>query len=137
MSERIAARFKELQRKAVAQTSSASSLKSTENEESTLFEHSSPTSQTSHASADVEKPLPSVDKGKGKEVQELRLTPKGPPPVSVAAIVGGMSAQKQRRILDRGVDVLVATPGRLWDILQEVKPPLCVSFHLCVTQYVF
>jgi len=30
-----------------------------------------------------------------------------------------MSAQKQKRILDRGVDVLVATPGRLWDIIQE------------------
>ncbi|KAG1747358.1 ATP-dependent RNA helicase [Suillus lakei] len=42
-----------------------------------------------------------------------------PPLVSIAAIVGGMSAQKQRRILDRGVDVLVATPGRLWDILEE------------------
>lgn len=48
--------------------------------------------------------------------------PKGPakpPAVSVAAIVGGMSAQKQRRVLERGVDVLVATPGRLWDILSE------------------
>ncbi|KAI0266534.1 DEAD-domain-containing protein [Gloeopeniophorella convolvens] len=45
--------------------------------------------------------------------------PRGPPLVSVAAIVGGMSAQKQRRILERGVDVLVATPGRLWDILEE------------------
>lgn len=32
-----------------------------------------------------------------------------------------MSAQKQRRILDRGVDVLVATPGRLWDLIQEVS----------------
>jgi ATP-dependent RNA helicase DDX24/MAK5 len=41
--------------------------------------------------------------------------------VSVAAIVGGMSAQKQRRILDRGVDVLVATPGRLWDIMEDVR----------------
>ncbi|KAG1776796.1 ATP-dependent RNA helicase [Suillus placidus] len=41
------------------------------------------------------------------------------PLVSIAAIVGGMSAQKQRRILDRGVDVLVATPGRLWDILED------------------
>ena len=44
-----------------------------------------------------------------------------PPHVSVAAIVGGMSAQKQKRILDRGVDVLVATPGRLWDIMQDVS----------------
>ncbi|KAF8171500.1 ATP-dependent RNA helicase [Pholiota molesta] len=42
-----------------------------------------------------------------------------PPHVSIAAIVGGMSAQKQRRVIDRGVDVLVATPGRLWDILED------------------
>ena len=46
--------------------------------------------------------------------------PKPPPFVSVAAIVGGMSPHKQKRILSRGVDVLVATPGRLWDIMQEV-----------------
>jgi ATP-dependent RNA helicase DDX24/MAK5 len=45
---------------------------------------------------------------------------KVPPLVSVAAIVGGMSPQKQRRILNRGVDVLIATPGRLWDLLEEV-----------------
>ncbi|KAL1675974.1 P-loop containing nucleoside triphosphate hydrolase protein [Schizophyllum commune] len=44
---------------------------------------------------------------------------KPPPPVSVAALVGGMSLQKQKRILGRGVDVLVATPGRLWDVIQE------------------
>ncbi|KAI6000111.1 ATP-dependent RNA helicase [Pisolithus marmoratus] len=41
------------------------------------------------------------------------------PLVSVAVLVGGMSAQRQRRVLDRTVDVIVATPGRLWDILQE------------------
>ena len=46
--------------------------------------------------------------------------PKKPPLVSVAAIVGGMSSQKQRRILDRGVDVLVATPGRLWEMIEDV-----------------
>ena len=54
--------------------------------------------------------------------------PRAPPPVSVAAIVGGMSTQKQGRILERGVDVLVATPGRLWDILEGVRqaePPGC------------
>ncbi|CDO70366.1 hypothetical protein BN946_scf184999.g6 [Trametes cinnabarina] len=63
------------------------------------------------------------NKGKGKAKaqppQEQDNKPKHPPLVSVAAIVGGMSAQKQRRILSRGVDVLVATPGRLWDIIQE------------------
>lgn len=53
-----------------------------------------------------------------KEKQHKNIAP---PLVSIAAIVGGMSAQKQRRILDRGVDVLVATPGRLWDILEEVR----------------
>ena len=50
-----------------------------------------------------------------------------PPHVSVTAIVGGMSAQKQRRVLDRGVDVLVATPGRLWDIMQDVGD-ICLFF---------
>ena len=62
-------------------------------------------------------------KAKGTESDEAAEngpSRKGPPHVSVAAIVGGMSAQKQRRILDRGVDVLVATPGRLWDIMEEV-----------------
>lgn len=54
-----------------------------------------------------------------------------PPHVSVAAIVGGMSAQKQKRILDRGVDVLVATPGRLWDIMQDVGETVYIS-HLCI-----
>lgn len=54
------------------------------------------------------------------EAEEKQHKNIAPPLVSIAAIVGGMSAQKQRRILDRGVDVLVATPGRLWDILEEV-----------------
>ncbi|KAL7415002.1 P-loop containing nucleoside triphosphate hydrolase protein [Mrakia frigida] len=45
--------------------------------------------------------------------------PAGPPRVSVGAIVGGMSAQKQKRVLERGVDILVATPGRLWDLIGE------------------
>ncbi|KAG2059731.1 DEAD-domain-containing protein [Suillus hirtellus] len=53
------------------------------------------------------------------EAKEMQHKNIAPPLVSIAAIVGGMSAQKQRRILDRGVDVLVATPGRLWDILEE------------------
>ena len=58
----------------------------------------------------------------------MRPKPKDlPPHVSVAAVVGGMSAQKQKRILDRGVDVLVATPGRLWDMMQDVGHA-CISF---------
>ncbi|KAJ7740008.1 ATP-dependent RNA helicase [Mycena maculata] len=57
-------------------------------------------------------------KGKAKQTDKPAET-RSPPLVSVAAIVGGMSSQKQRRILDRGVDVLVATPGRLWDIMED------------------
>ena len=72
--------------------------------------------------------------GKGKEKEKATAEQKkqnGPPPVSVAAIVGGMSAQKQRRILSRGVDVLVATPGRLWDIIQEVRRVSLRSPFVC------
>ncbi|KIL61030.1 hypothetical protein M378DRAFT_167364 [Amanita muscaria Koide BX008] len=60
-------------------------------------------------------------KGKGKVIDENSGPKKrNPPPhVSVATIVGGMSPQKQHRILERGVDVLIATPGRLWDIIQD------------------
>jgi ATP-dependent RNA helicase DDX24/MAK5 len=40
------------------------------------------------------------------------------PRVSIGTVVGGLSAHKQKRILDRGCDILVATPGRLWDLLK-------------------
>jgi len=53
---------------------------------------------------------------------ELKPGQKKPPPhVSIATIVGGMSAQKQRRMLDRGADIIVATPGRLWDMIETDK----------------
>jgi len=66
--------------------------------------------------------------GKGKE--KGVSTPRAPPPVSIAAIVGGMSTHKQERILGRGVDVLVATPGRLWDILEGVRNTEPPSYKL-------
>jgi ATP-dependent RNA helicase DDX24/MAK5 len=46
---------------------------------------------------------------------------KQPPLVSITSVVGGLSVQKQRRLLTRGCDILVATPGRLWDLCQEVS----------------
>jgi ATP-dependent RNA helicase DDX24/MAK5 len=73
-------------------------------------------------------------KAKGTESDEaggVVASQKPPPHVSVAAIVGGMSAQKQRRILNRGVDVLVATPGRLWDIMEEVCACQFSFFFFC------
>uniref|UniRef100_A0A183BM61 RNA helicase n=1 Tax=Globodera pallida TaxID=36090 RepID=A0A183BM61_GLOPA len=42
----------------------------------------------------------------------------GPRPLKVVAIVGGMSEQKQHRLLKSRPDVIVATPGRLWALRQ-------------------
>ncbi|KAJ9128189.1 hypothetical protein QFC24_000481 [Naganishia onofrii] len=61
-------------------------------------------------------------KGKGKPMSKVKGTvkaPKQPPLVSIASIVGGLSVQKQKRLLARGCDILVATPGRLWDLGKE------------------
>jgi ATP-dependent RNA helicase DDX24/MAK5 len=37
--------------------------------------------------------------------------------IKVAAIVGGISQQKQLRILATRPEVVVGTPGRLWDLM--------------------
>ena len=39
----------------------------------------------------------------------------------ISAVVGGMSLQKQIRLLSKGPDIVVATPGRLWEIINEGK----------------
>lgn len=39
--------------------------------------------------------------------------------VTVAAIVGGLSAQKQERVLSECPDIVVATTGRLWELISE------------------
>ena len=38
----------------------------------------------------------------------------------VCVLVGGMAAQKQERLLGRRPQVVVATPGRLWNLMSEV-----------------
>lgn len=38
----------------------------------------------------------------------------------IASVIGGLSIQKQRRLLKRKPEIIVATPGRLWELLQEV-----------------
>jgi superfamily II DNA/RNA helicase len=40
-------------------------------------------------------------------------------PLSMALLIGGESMAEQERILDRGVDVLIATPGRLLDLFER------------------
>ncbi len=36
-------------------------------------------------------------------------------------VVGGMSTQKQERLLAQKPEIIVATPGRYWELLEEVK----------------
>ena len=38
----------------------------------------------------------------------------------VCCIVGGMAAQKQERLLKKGPEIVVATPGRFWELLEQV-----------------
>lgn len=38
-----------------------------------------------------------------------------------AVVVGGMSTQKQERLLAQKPEIIVATPGRLWELVQEVN----------------
>lgn len=44
--------------------------------------------------------------------------------ISIAAIVGGLSSEKQERILKKGPEIIVATPGRLWELIQRNEPHL-------------
>ncbi|KWU46439.1 P-loop containing nucleoside triphosphate hydrolase protein [Rhodotorula sp. JG-1b] len=39
--------------------------------------------------------------------------------IQVVALTGGMSVDKQKRQLEKGADIVVATPGRLWDLIGE------------------
>ena len=48
----------------------------------------------------------------------------GDSPPGVMVVVGGLSAEKQIRLLARRPSVIVATPGRLWDLMQEGNPHL-------------
>ncbi|RKP11891.1 P-loop containing nucleoside triphosphate hydrolase protein [Piptocephalis cylindrospora] len=41
-----------------------------------------------------------------------------PQPTHILPIVGGMSIQKQERVLSRHPHIIVATPGRLWELME-------------------
>ena len=50
--------------------------------------------------------------------------------LKIVAVVGGMAPQKQQRLLRKCPEIIVATPGRLWDLISEVstfrhKFPIC------------
>ncbi|CAH3141790.1 unnamed protein product [Porites lobata] len=39
--------------------------------------------------------------------------------LEIVAVVGGMAPQKQQRLLRKCPEIIVATPGRLWDLISE------------------
>ena len=39
--------------------------------------------------------------------------------VTIAAVIGGLATVKQERVLKKNPHVVVATPGRLWELIQE------------------
>ena len=41
--------------------------------------------------------------------------------MKIVAVVGGMAPQKQQRLLRKCPEIIVATPGRLWDLISEVS----------------
>ena len=63
-------------------------------------------------------------KGKANSITKSKRVPR----ISIGSVVGGLSAHKQKRIVERGADVLVATPGRLWDLIKSVSP----AFRLAI-----
>ncbi|MCB9992199.1 MAG: DEAD/DEAH box helicase [Hyphomicrobiaceae bacterium] len=54
--------------------------------------------------------------------------------LTTALVLGGMSRQSQINKLARGVDVLVATPGRLCDLLDDRKVRLDLTRHLVLDE---
>ena len=54
--------------------------------------------------------------------------------VKVATVVGGQSINKQITILNRGVDILVATPGRLIDLMDRRAIDLSKARHLVLDE---
>ncbi|EFA81919.1 putative RNA helicase [Heterostelium album PN500] len=50
--------------------------------------------------------------------------------ISVVTVVGGMAAQKQIRLLGRRPEIVVATPGRLWELIQDGNEHLLDLTHL-------
>ncbi|KAK3767116.1 hypothetical protein RRG08_017989 [Elysia crispata] len=53
--------------------------------------------------------------------------------IKFANVLGGMSVEKQRRVLGKNPEVIIATPGRLWQLIEEGNEHLCqVDRVLCL-----
>ena len=58
----------------------------------------------------------------------------GPTPLKIATVVGGQSISKQIAVLARGTDILVATPGRLIDLMDRRAVDLGRVAHLVLDE---
>ncbi len=38
--------------------------------------------------------------------------------ITIALVIGGMAAPKQERLLSKGPDIVIGTPGRLWEMIE-------------------
>lgn len=60
--------------------------------------------------------------------------------IKVVPIVGGMAAQKQQRLLKQQPDIVVGTPGRLWELMSGGESHLlevCFSQHVLFSPCLF
>lgn len=44
--------------------------------------------------------------------------------ITIALVIGGMAAPKQERLLSKGPDIVIGTPGRLWEMIEGGNPHL-------------
>lgn len=51
------------------------------------------------------------------------------PPITVVLVIGGVSAADQLREIDRGVDILIGTPGRVDDFISTKKVLSMIVFY--------
>ncbi|EAT39471.1 AAEL008728-PA [Aedes aegypti] len=45
--------------------------------------------------------------------------------IKIATVFGGLAAVKQERMLKKCPEIVIATPGRLWELIQARNPHLC------------
>lgn len=44
--------------------------------------------------------------------------------IKISLVIGGMAPQKQERLLNKGPDIVIGTPGRLWELIELGNPHL-------------
>ena len=44
--------------------------------------------------------------------------------IKIAVVIGGLALPKQERVLKKQPDIVVATPGRLWELINDGNPHL-------------